>query len=102
MLVPALKAMARHEQEIALFVHVTHAVHDDTEIARLKKIRPIDQAALIQLIYAEVKKLAKDLTDRADRRLVDSYRTALEFLKMVSSHLIDALNLEGGLLRFRS
>jgi len=34
------------------------------EIARLKKIRPVDQAALNRPVYAEVKKLAKDLTDR--------------------------------------
>jgi hypothetical protein len=92
---PALKAMATHEQEIASIVHGKHSIHDDTKIARLKKIRPIDRTAINRPASTEVEKLAIGLMDRGDRRLVDPYRTAQDFLKMVSSHLIDALNLQG-------
>ena len=87
--------MATREQEIASIVHGKHSIHDDTKIAWLKKIQSIDRTAINSLASAEVEKLAKGLMDRGDRRLVDPYRTAQDFLKIVSTHLIDALNLKG-------
>ena len=92
---PILRAMAIREQEIASIMHAKHSAHDDTEIARLKKIRPIGQTALNRPVPAKVEKLAKDLSDHGDSRLVDPYRTAQDFLKMVSSHLVDASKVEG-------
>ena len=92
---PFLRAMAIREQEIASIMHAKHSAHDDTEIARLKKIRPLGQTALTRPVPAKVEKLAKDLTDHGDPRLVDPHRTAQDFLKMVSSHIVDASNVQG-------
>jgi hypothetical protein len=92
---PTLKLMAIHEQEIASVVHTKPSDHEDTEIARLKNMRRMDRATFDRPVTGGIEKLATDLANHGDPRLIDPYRTAQGFLEMASSHLLDALKHEG-------
>ncbi len=93
---PALTAMAVQEQEIASIVHARHIPDHDPEIALLRTIQRRDPATFNHPHIAEIDELAKDLTDRGDRRLTDPVKTAQGFLNKASKHLADALSRSKG------
>ncbi|MBA2486567.1 MAG: hypothetical protein H0V35_10810 [Nitrospira sp.] len=92
---PAIVAMGDREQEIASIAHANHSQFDDMEISQLKKKGRVDQASFNRPLPAEIEKLTEDLKNHGDRRLLDPNRTAQDFLSLVSSELMAALDLEG-------
>ena len=92
---PDIIATAVHDQKIASIAHSAHSIFNDTEISRLKKKRRIDQTAFNRPLPVEVKKLAEDLKDHGDRRLLDPNRTAQDFLNMAATKLMESLKLGG-------
>ena len=74
---------------------IIHPLHLELETAQLKKKGRVNQTSFNRPLPAEVEKLTEGLKNHGDRRLLDPNRTAQDFLNLVSSELMAALELEG-------